>query len=159
MSNNGDILNAITQRLQSITVANGYPITVKTVEGNKGRILQGISVNKLPYIDVINGGNTVLKYNIGNVINCKFDVTLRLVQPKVASDDDMGTFEACVLRCLFGNSYSSPQTNAKRLPYNGKELISYMEYIVTHTDYNMIEANRMWDINISCFYSRDLNAF
>ena len=159
MSNQGNILSALKARLESITVANGYPITVTTVEKDVGVLTMDINGSKLPYIEIINGGDTVINQAMTGLLQSKISITLRIVKNKSALYDDMAVFQACVLRCLFGNSYTVPQDNAKRLPYNGVELLTRMEYLNSDPDFNMIKVNRIWDINIDCYYVRNVNQF
>ncbi len=155
------ILDALKTRLQTITVSNGYPLTVKTVELNKGEILIDIAATKLPYIEIINGDDKTLERFVGGLHRGSLDITLRIVKQKSATDGDMADFKSAVIRCLFGNSYdpAASNTSACRLNNGTRDLITMMEYISTHTDINLINSNRMSDVNFSLIYNRKITNF
>lgn len=159
-SDNAKILNALKTRLQSITTTAGYPLTVKKVELNAGDILMNTNSLSLPYIEIINGDNKIEEHNVGGNVRGSLNITLRIVQAKSTSDALMSDFESAVIRCLFGNTYlGSPTASASRLNNGTRDLLTHMRYTSTFTDLNMINANRIWDINLALYYSRNITNF
>ncbi len=162
MSSDGSlILTALKTRLETITVSSGYPLTVKTVSLNTGNILIDIAPTKLPYIEIINGDNKIIERYPGGMIKGSQDITLRICKQKSATDGDMSDFESAVIRCLFGNTYDPTASNpsACRLNDGTRDLITYIEYISSFTDINLINSNRIWDLNFALIYNRKITAF
>lgn len=155
------ILDALKIRLETITVANGYPLTVRTVELNTGKILIDLAATKLPYIEIINGEDKTLERFVGGLMRGGLDVTFRIVLTKNSTDGDMADFKSALIRCLFGNSYdpSSSSSSACRLNNGTRDLLTMMEYNSTFTDINLINSNRMSDVNFTLIYNRKITAF
>ncbi len=155
------ILTTLQTRLQSITVSSGYPLTVKTVALNTGNILIDIASTKLPYIEIINGDEKILERYPGGMVRGSQTITLRIVKTKSATDGDMEDFKSAVIRCLFGNTYNPAASNpsACRLNNGTRDLITLIEYVSTFTDFNMINSNRIWDVNFNLIYNRKITAF
>lgn len=146
-----DILNAIKTRLETISVANGYPINVRKINSGKGLITLNLDKNLLPLIDIVNGGLEIEQNYIGQSIKVRMPITLRLVMKKEATDSDLIEFQSCTLRAIFNNSFN-PQLGEKDAMKLGG-LVSHMLLDSIHPDYNLIDANRMHDININVFFS------
>ena len=146
-----DILNAIKTRLETISVANGYPINVRKINSGKGLITLNLDKNLLPLIDIVNGGLEIEQNYIGQAIKVRMPVTLRLVMKKEATDSDIIEFQSCTLRAIFNNNFN-PQLGEKDAMKLGG-LVSHMLLDSIHPDYNLIDANRMLDININVFFS------
>lgn len=146
-----DILNAIKTRLETISVANGYPINVRKINSGKGLITLNLDKNLLPLIDIVNGGLEIEQNYIGQSIKVRMPITLRLVMKKEATDSDLIEFQSCTLRAIFNNSFN-PQLGEKDAMKLGG-LVSHVLLDSIHPDYNLIDANRMHDININVFFS------
>lgn len=146
-----DILNAIKTRLETILIANGYPINVRKINSGKGLITLNLDKNLLPLIDIVNGGLEIEQNYIGQSIKVRMPITLRLVMKKEATDSDLIEFQSCTLRAIFNNSFN-PQLGEKDAMKLGG-LVSHMLLDSIHPDYNLIDANRMHDININVFFS------
>lgn len=148
-----DILEAVKTRLRTITIANGYPLTVKKVITGAGLTLNK-DKSELPLIDVVNNGLDIDTNYIGQVVKVRFPITLRLVLKKEATDEDLIEFQSSVIRALFNNNYNTSLGQKDAMKLGG--LVSHMILESTHPDYNLIEANRMLDINIDIFFSINL---
>lgn len=146
-----DILNAIKTRLETITISNGYPINVKKINAGKGILTMNLSKDSLPLIDIVNGGLEIEQNYIGQTIKVRMPITLRLVLKKEATDSDIIEFQSCVLRAIFNNSFNTQLGQKDAMKLDG--LVSHMLLDSIHPDYNLIEANRMLDININVYFS------
>jgi hypothetical protein len=145
-----DILEALKTRLRTITIANGYPITVKKVTTGAG-ITMNKDKSELPLIDIVNNGLDIDTNYMGQVVKVRFPVTLRLVLKKEATDQNLIEFQSCVIRALFNNNYNTSLGEKDAMKLGG--LVSHMLLESTAPDYNLIEANRMLDINVDIFFS------
>lgn len=146
-----DILQAIKTRLETIKTVNGYPINVTKVNSGKGLLTLNLNKDQLPLIDIVNGGLEIEQNYIGQTIKVRMPITLRLVMKKEAVDQDLIEFQSCVLRAIFNNNFNPQLGEKDAMKLNG--LVSHMLLEAIHPDYNMIEANRMHDININVFFS------
>ena len=138
MSKGGDVLLAVQARLQQITTANGYPITIKDVMIGKGQLTLNLPQEKCPSIEIIQGPENYEHQNSNIVITNAF--VLRLIDKKTKTDIEMEDFKSCVIRALFGNAYAGTGNSA--LNYAGK--IIAPRVVRCESDYNMVDANRIY---------------
>lgn len=155
MNIQNEILQTLKTRLETITIANAYPITIKKVNTGKGVLTMKLDPSQLPFVDIVNGGLETDKAYMGQINKFRMPITLRLVLKKEATDADLIQFQSCVLRAVFNNSYDviNGQKDGMKLNNGTQDLISYIELEAIHPDYNLIEANRMTDINLNLYFS------
>ena len=141
------ILAALQARLQRITVANGFPITVKEVLLNKGEIEFGISGDRLPLIDIIQADETY-EHETSGFIGITTSIILRIVLPQGATDSDMEEFKSSVVRCIYANSYIKTTGNSGVHLDDGQGgTITYPRLINCQNDIAMVQGNRIYAYN------------
>lgn len=138
------ILAALQTRLQRITVANGFPLTVKTILLNNGEIEFGISADRLPLIDIIQA-NENYEHESSGFVNVVTSVILRLVLVRGSTDSDMEEFKSAVIRCIYANSYVANSGNTGiNLADNAGGTIYLPRLITCENDIAMVEGNRIY---------------
>jgi hypothetical protein len=154
------MIRALKARLQTITAANGYPLTVKTVEVFKGQITFNLPASILPMIEIIQTGENYDVMTAGNV-DVYAGFALRLVQPQSVDDEGMEDFKGAVVRCIYANSYNAAnRTNAGiGLAEGGVNTIVYPRVVRCQTDLNMVPANRIWALQFEFKMNRNTYSF
>jgi hypothetical protein len=138
------ILAALQTRLERITVANNFPLTVKTVLVNKGEIEFGISADRLPLIDIIQADEQY-EHESSGFLNVNTSVILRMVLAQGASDSDMEEFKSAIIRCVYANSYVSNSGNTGIHLADGGGGTIYMPRLIScQNDIAMVEGNRIY---------------
>lgn len=152
------VLRALKARLQTITAANGYPLTVKTVEVFKGQITFNLPANVLPLIEIIQTGED---YEIGPGGHAEIvsGFALRLVQPQAVDDEGMEDFKSAVIRCIYANSYSANANAGIGLAETGRNTIVFPRMLRCQTDLNMVPGNRIWALQFQFKTQRQTYSF
>jgi hypothetical protein len=137
-----DILEALKERLESIKVSNGYPLTVKKVNLDVSEIQT--TVQRTPHIDVMQGDEDYSVHS-GGRMDILTEYIIRYAMPKNTSDAEMAEFKRSIALSIFNNSYSGIPKNAGiQLIRNGRATIICPKPVVTVSDANCFDMNRIW---------------
>jgi hypothetical protein len=145
MSQGANILNALKERLETITVANGYPLSVKTVRLNNATITFDVPVTSCPLIEIIQGPEEY-QHAMGGQVDVTQSVIIRLVHAKGKTDADMEEFKSSVVRALYADSYAGNSNGGINLSSSGRHNLNMLRLIRCETDLNLLEKNRIYGL-------------
>jgi hypothetical protein len=152
------ILAALQARLQKITVANGYPITVKEVLINNGEIEFGVSHDRLPLIDVIQA-DEVYEHEMSGAVVVTASIILRLVLPQGNTDSAMEEFKSAVVRCLYCDSYNALGNAGVHLADGNGGTITWPRLVSCQADVALVNGNRVYALMFEINSNRVLRQF
>jgi hypothetical protein len=152
------VLAALQARLQKITVANGYPITVKEVLLNKGEIEFSIGADRLPLIDIIQVTENYEPESSGYVgVNAA--VILRLVMPQGNTDSNMEEFKSAVVRNIYSDGYAMSGHAGVHLSDANGGTIAWPRLISCEADIALVNGNRIYALMIELHSKRTFREF
>ena len=146
MSIRGDIFEAIAQRLETITAANGYSTDVKKVYYDQ--IPMGLELNEyqLPVIFFLDRAD-ILTTRFP-VVEGTWELDLQLWHSGDEGDLTMGQFVADIFSAVYANSPTAQVKDQFRM----HPAIVEIKPSSIATDLNMIEANRVFEVSFSVKY-------
>jgi len=150
MSVKVQILQALATRLESITTANAYTTGVKKVYYDK--IPMGMELNdfQLPAIFIL---ETVDNLETEHpVLKGAWEISLQLWHKGNLADSIMNQFVRDVFKAIYANSPTAEINDAFRIHPKVVEL----KPVSIVPDLNMIEANRIYEVNFSIRYRTKL---
>lgn len=147
-------LATLKARLQTITEANGYPLTVKEVALDEGEILMDVPLTRCPLIEIIDGRERHEGIKMGGQVEHVWQIFLRMAAPRTFDDLRMQEFQSAVVRCVYADGYGKPGNEGVSYPEGGTNTIVFPRWVGTEKDYNMIESNRIWSAQFEFRSSR-----
>lgn len=145
MSKGADILLALKERLESINIANGYPLSVKQVKLNSASITFDFPVTSCPFIEIIQGPEEY-EHNASGHLGVTQTIILRLIHAKGKTDADMEEYKSAVIRALYANSYTGNSNGGINLASNGRHNLTNLKLLRCETDLNLLEKNRIYGL-------------
>jgi hypothetical protein len=145
-----DIEKGLTNRLKTITTANGYGTNVAKVYADDIPMGLDLDAHEMPAIFVLPSDEKHAMEHQQLVAEWNFE--LQLLQGDV-SDSKMHQFVRDVYKCIWANSAVGGVNNAFKWQPN----ITHVLPVGIETDLNMIEANRLWIVTIAVHYRSKLN--
>lgn len=140
MSVKTDIQTALKARLETITSANGYPLTVYNVYNDALPLAMDLQTFEVPAILILNGKDTPKHEH--QWIEGRWLVHLQLIHKKAASDEEMEIFSNSVFRAIYANSPTVRRNGEFRKL--GKS--TQWQIVLMDPDVNMIDVNRMTEL-------------
>jgi hypothetical protein len=149
MSIRSDILTALASRLASITSVNGYSTNVKNVYYDK--IPMGLILNsyQLPVIFVLDALDSLSLAH--KVMSGIWNIKLQLWHEQI-SDSIMQTFVRDVFKAIYANNSTAQIEDAFRIHSSVYEILP----LNIRGDLNMIEGNRIYELNFEIHYRTKL---
>lgn len=144
ISDEAKLLEAIKTRLESITIAGGYPVAVRTVIINYGVLNINVDKTKTPLIEVVQGPEEY-QHGVSGQLTVNENIFLRVVMAKGTSDVDLADLKACIIRCLFADTYAGQTNDGIRLD----NYASYFQLVRCESDVGLVDANRIFSLQLS----------
>lgn len=152
------ILAALQTRLESITEANGYPLTVQSVRVNESSITFNLPGTECPLIEIIQD-DEVYVHGASGHLSVESVMYLRLVAEQGKSDRDMAVFKAAVIRCLYANSYTGNSNAGATLADAQGNTLTHLRVTRCVSDLNMVKTNRIYALRIELKNNRQTWSF
>ncbi len=131
------IQDALVGRLESITAANGYDVTVQQVYADK--IPMGLELEdfNMPAVFVLDEG-AAYEHDF-KMMKVARSFRLQLVMREDATDSDVGDVLRAIAKSIWANHATAEVMDAFRF----HELVYWVEMTEDETDLHMIESNRI----------------
>jgi len=137
MSKGSEILTALKERLESITVANGYGRTIKKVRLSRSGMDLDIPPQDCPLIEIFQDSAEVASGASAHMM-VTYTIFLLLIDRKDQTDLGMEDFQADVRAAIYGDSPNAGGNSGITL--GGKAV--KCQWMGSDYDLNLIEANR-----------------
>jgi len=151
MSTRSEIMQAIADRLVTITSANGYDLNLKKVYYDK--IPMGIQLlsHQLPCLFLLSDSDNPKMQN--SCVIGDWTIRIQIWAEGKASDFQMDDYVRDVFKCIYANS-STAQVNDQFRSLHSK--LVRIEPLSIDPDLNMIEANRVYELTFKIEYRTNL---
>lgn len=143
MSIGADILTALKARLDTIKVANGYDLTIKSVSVNSSAPTLSVAALSLPLVEIVDEGDDY-EHQASSSYWANTNILLYLVAQKSWTDAQMQDFMSNIRRAIYGGSASASGNTGVTL---GSK-VSGIWLVGAASDLNMVESNRVYIMRI-----------
>jgi len=147
-----EFIENLVTRLQSITEANGYGVTVREIYADDIPMAIDLERFNLPAILVLDSEDRLIREH--QILRGRWQIELQLVADE-ENDSYMNKFVRAVMKSIFANNPTAQKNDAfKALSCN----VFDMECSAVIPDLNMIEANRLYQmIFLVHYHARNYN--
>lgn len=135
------IQDALKARLETITTANGYEVNVVRVYADDIPMAFNLELHEMPAIFILDDSDDTRHQQ--KQLNMSWLFRIQTIQPKLA-DSEVRKFQRAVAKAIWANH----PTNETEQMFRMHPSITWVELGTISSDLNMLEANRVSEMEI-----------